>query len=152
MRTAFLVSAMSAAALLLAGSAGAQSRYLVTVNPVRPAKGFDRISVSKAALGASRILVWANGEINPDCSEHQPGATLNLVRAPEHGRLEVVREDDYLPYPPANPRAVCNHRKVPVNHAYYAASAGYRGRDRVVLQGSSDEGRVRQITVNIDVR
>lgn len=152
MRRKMLAAALGAAALLAGGAASAQSNYLVTVRPVRPEKGFDRIRISKAALGASEIVIWANGEINPDCSEHRPGATLSVVKPPEHGAVRVVREDDFLPYPAANPRSACNRRKVPVNHAYYAANAGYAGKDRVVLQGSSDEGRVREITVDIQVR
>ena len=52
----------------------------------------------------------------------------------------------------AVPRAACNDRKVPGHQAFYEAEAGYTGHDKVVLQGSSPEGHVREITVDILVR
>ena len=54
--------------------------------------------------------------------------------------------------PPNNSRVACNNRKVPGHEAFYAANPGFTGRDRVVLEGSSPEGRVREITVDIEVR
>jgi hypothetical protein len=152
MRTGLLLAAAGALALAGGAVALAQSRYVVSVRPAEAASGFRKVRVERAALGATRTLVWANGEINPDCSEHKPGATLSILKAPRHGTVMVTREDDYMSYPPSNPRSACNTRKVPVNHAYYVANAGYSGRDRLVLQGSSDAGRVREITVDVTVR
>jgi hypothetical protein len=96
-------------------------------------------------------MLWANAQLDPDCSEH-PGATLTAVQQPVHGTLRIVHEDGYTNFPPANPRAICNRRKTPVNHAYYAAAPGFTGHDKVVLQGSSSEGHIREITVDILVR
>jgi hypothetical protein len=141
-----------ALALAVGAAALAQPQIMVIMKPADAGDGFAKIKVKKAALGPSQILVWGNGQIDPDCHEHQPGATLSVLRPPQHGTVKVVHEDDYLAYLPPNPRTVCNQRKVPVNHAYYAANPGYVGRDEVVLQGSSSDGRVREITVDIDVR
>jgi hypothetical protein len=152
MRASMMMVLGGAAALAIGAAALAQPQIVVSMRPADAADGFAKIKVRKAALGASPILVWGNGQIDPDCREHQPGATLTVLHPPEHGAIKVVHEDDYLAYPPANPRAVCNQRRVPVNHAYYAANAGYTGRDKLVLQGSSSEGRVREITVDIEVR
>lgn len=148
--------AVLAAALLAAGTAGqalGQTRsYLVTATPLQRAKGFDKVRLSKAALGGTEISLWRNAAIDPDCKEHPPGASLTVVRPPEHGTARVSDEPIYVAFPPANPRSACNARKVPGHEAFYAANPGFTGRDRVVLQGSSPDGRVREITVDIDVR
>jgi hypothetical protein len=150
MRRALLVGL--AAAVFAAGAAMAQtSQYVVTVRKAAPVKAFDKIKVERAALGSSEIVIWGNSQLDPDCTEH-PGATLSALEQPQHGTLRIVHEDGYTNYAPGNPRSVCNSRKTPVNHAYYTAAAGYAGHDKVVLQGSSSEGTVREITVDILVR
>jgi hypothetical protein len=140
-----------AVAVFGAGVASAQtSDYVVTLRKA-PEKAFEKIRIEKAALGSAEITVWGNTELDPDCTEH-PGATLTALQQPEHGVLRVVHEQGYTTYPPANPRSVCNNRKTPMNRAYYVANPGYKGHDKVILQGSSSEGRVREITVDILVR
>jgi len=151
MRGFGLVMAVAAAALC--GPALAQTRgYLVTVASLRTAHGFEKVRLSKAALGSAEISLWANTAIDPHCATHGPGATLRILQPPEHGAARVSDEPLFLAFPPNNPRSACNDRKVPGHEAFYAAAAGYVGRDRVVLEGSSPGGRVRQIIVDIDVR
>lgn len=141
------------AVLATGGTALAESRsYVVTVEPQRQAHGFEKLRVSKAALAGQEVVVWANAAIDPDCTEHAPGTTLTILRPPEHGMVRVSDEPFYLAYPPANPRSACNKQKIPGHQAFYVAAAGYSGRDRLVLEGASPEGRVREITVDIDVR
>jgi hypothetical protein len=147
-----MLSVAMIAAVAAGGLAHAQSRdYLVTVKPVSAPKGFEKVKLSKAALGSSQILLWRNAAINPDCTE-VPGVSLSILRQPEHGKATVSDGDVYVAYPPANPRSACNSRKVPGHEAFYQADAGFSGHDRLVLQGASPEGRVREITVDIDVR
>ena len=98
------------------------------------------------------IRVWANTAIDPDCSEHHPGATLTLLEPPAHGVATIRDEPYFAAFPPANPRSACNARKAPGHQAYYAAAAGYVGHDRLVLQGASPDGAVRRITVDVTVR
>jgi hypothetical protein len=142
-----------AAAVALGGSACAQSAsYLVRIEPVQKAQGFEKIRLSKAAVGSAEIRLWANVGLDPDCTAHEPGPTLTVLRPPEHGTARISDAPFYAAFPPNNPRAACDRQKVPGHQAFYAADAGYVGRDRVVLQGSSPEGRVREITVDIDVR
>jgi hypothetical protein len=133
-------------------AAAAQERhYDVTVKPRGPAKGFEKLVVSKAVVGTSRIQLWANTAINPDCSE-TPGVTLSILRQAEHGTVSLSDEPFYPGFPPGNPRSACNVRKVAGHQAFYQASPGFSGHDRVVLQGSSPEGRVREISFDILVR
>ena len=74
------------------------------------------------------------------------------LRTPAHGLAEIRNEPYYAAFPPANPRSACNARKVPGNQAFYTATPGYTGHDRLVLQGSSPDGAVRRITVDLTVR
>jgi hypothetical protein len=143
-----------AAGLAVAGGASAvqPNRYVVTVSPAASASGYQKLSVSKAAIGGAPIRVWANTAIDPDCSAHTPGATLTIVQPPAHGAAVVKDEPYFAAFPAANPRSACNDRKVAGNQAFYTAQAGYRGHDRLVLQGSSPDGVVRRVAVDITVR
>jgi hypothetical protein len=140
------------AAIAVGFAAGAQERrFEVTVRPTSSQDGFEKVKVSKAALGSTQIMLWRNTAINPDCTAID-GVTLSVLRPPEHGKATVSDEPLYAAFPPANPRSACNTRKVPGHQAFYQADAGFTGHDKLVLQGSSPEGRVRQITVDILVR
>ena len=116
------------------------------------AQGFEKLRISKAALGAAEISLWTNAAIDPDCTEHSPGATLKIVEPPAHGSARISDDALFLAYPPGNARSACNSRKIPGHAAFYTAQAGYTGRDKVVLEGSSPGGQVRRITVDILVR
>jgi hypothetical protein len=116
------------------------------------ASGYQKLTVAKAAIGSTPIRIWANTAIDPDCSVHSPGATLTILEEPKHGAAVVKDEPYFAAFPPVNPRSACNNRKVPGNQAFYTAAPGFKGRDRMVLQGSSPDGSVRQVTVDITVR
>ncbi len=157
MKTASVLLLASALALAAASTAPAQTQtqhYEVTVKPGGngPPSGFQKVTISKAAVGSTPIQVWANTAINPDCSAHVPGSTLRILQEPAHGSASISDEPDYHAFPPANPRSACNSKKIPGHEAFYTAAEGYKGRDRMVLEGASPEGGVRQITVNIEVR
>ena len=141
------------AALSLSAAAAAQERhYDVTVRQVSSHHdAVQKIRVSKAAIGSSRIVIWSGASVDPDCTEH-PGYTLSVVEPPAHGEVKVVAEPVYMAFPPNNPRAACNSRKVPARQAYYTANPGYAGRDRVVLEGVTEDGTMRHVTIDVDVR
>jgi hypothetical protein len=143
---------LAAAVLALCGTANAQQSYVVTVRPAQRPQGVERTRLDKAAIGSAEIRLWANSAIDPDCTEHPPGATLSVVKAPEHGTARISDEPLYLAFPPNNPRSACNKQKVPGRQAFYAANAGYHGHDHLELRGASPDGHVREIAVNIDVR
>lgn len=116
------------------------------------ASGYQKLTIAKAAVGSTPIRVWANSAIDPDCSAHAPGAALTILESPKHGEAVVKDEPYFAAFPPANPRSACNDRKVPGHQAFYTAAAGFKGHDRMVLQGSSPDGLVRRISVDITVR
>ncbi|MEO8115016.1 MAG: hypothetical protein ABI655_11575 [Phenylobacterium sp.] len=138
-----VMMAAGAAALVLGGAAHAQL--------LAHGKAFEKLTVSKAALGSAQIRLWANTAIDPDCTEH-PGATLSVLEPPAHGTASVDTQPFYAAFPASNPRSACNSRKVPGRQVFYTANAGFTGHDKVVLQGSTPDGRVRQISVDILVR
>jgi hypothetical protein len=151
MRAATALAGM-ALALVAGGVAYPQSgRYVVDVRPARPEKGFERLTISKAALGTTPIELWKNAAINPDCTE-VPGVSLSILQPPAHGKATVSDDPVYVAFPPANPRSACNNSKVPGHRAVYQADAGFTGHDKLVLQGSSPGGHVREVKVDILVR
>lgn len=141
------------ASLAAATAVGAEAaQYNVTVTPRSRPHGFEKLSVSRAAIGSTPIRVWANAAIDPDCSAHLPGPSLTILQPPAHGQATISDEPFYAAFPPANPRSACNSRKVPGHQAFYTAASGYSGHDHLVLQGASPEGQVRRIDVDVDVR
>ncbi len=135
-----------------ATASGQTHRYVVTIAPTGSERGFRKPSVSKAAIGGSTVRLWGNTAINPDCSAQAPGATLAIVTPASHGAATISDEPYYFGLPPENPRSACNNRKIPGHQAFYTATDGFSGYDRVGPRGTSPEGRVRQITVDIEVR
>jgi hypothetical protein len=141
------------AAVLLAGSASVATAtdFYVSVRPASPQEGYGKIEVSKAALGSNPIRLWQNTSIDPDCAP-TGRVTLTVIKPPEHGQVQISTEPFFYAFPKAKPRSACNDKKVMGNRAFYTAASGYIGPDHVVLQGSSSEGIVRRIAIDIDVR
>ena len=137
---------------LIANVAVAQtSRFEVTIQPQSAPEGFAKINIDKAAIGSAKIRLWQNTSVEPDCSPRgQP--TLSVIRQPEHGQVIMDDEPFFYVFAAGSGREACSQHKVPGHRAFYTADAGYKGHDKVVLQGSQPDGYVRQITVNIDIR
>jgi len=152
MRAKLFVGACLTVLAAAAGAVAQTRHFQVAIAPVGTSHGYQTVKISKAAIGNAPIRIWANAAIDPDCSAHTPGATLTVVQPPAHGVATVSDEPYFVAYPPGNPRSICNDRKVPGHQAFYTAAAGYAGRDRVVLEGSSPDGQVRRIDVEVDVR
>ena len=140
------------AGLSLSCAALAQERVEVIIkrDSSHP-NAIQNLRVSKVTTGTSQIVIWDGASIDPDCTEH-PGYTLNVVEPPAHGEVKVVAEPIYIAFPVNNPRAACNSRKVPGRRAYYAASPGFSGHDRVVLEGATEDGTMRHVTIDVNVR
>ena len=147
MRSATL---LLAAALVAPTAAGAQALLVVPVN-TRAYHGYDTVKESRAALAGQETRVWWAQMVDPDCSPHG-SMTTAVVEAPQHGVVRVSDEPFFPSYGPENPRAACDTRKVAGKQAFYTASAGFKGHDRVVLQNSTSEGRIRKIVIDVDVR
>ena len=138
------------AGLALVAGLAASAQVLAQDRP-RAQRGYDTLRASKAALPGQETRVWWAQMIDPDCTPH--GAmTTAVVEPPRHGVVRLSDDAFFPSFPPDNPRAVCDRTKVAGKQAFYTAQAGYRGGDRLVLQNSTSEGRIRKIVVDIDVR
>ncbi len=69
-----------------------------------------------------------------------------------HGQMRLSDEPFYGDFPLGNVRHDCNLKKSPGKQAFYTPAPDFHGHDKVVLQNSTSEGRVRKIVVDIDVR
>lgn len=152
MGSKLFILACAAGLVVGSGALAQSSRYVVTVHSAASATGYTKVNVARAAIGGTPIRIWANTAIDPDCSVHAPGAALTILEQPRHGAAEIRDEPYFAAFPSANPRSACNDRKVPGHQAFYTAASGFKGHDRMVLQGSSPDGLVRRIAVDITVR
>lgn len=142
--------ALGTAVLTFPTLATAQTYVIQRVAP-ETNKGFSDVHVSKAAAPGEQVRIWWATMLNPDCT---PQGTMKaeIIDAPRHGRATVDDGDFYPNYVSPNPRAICDAHKVPGKQAFYTASDGYRGHDRVVIRNATSEGRIRNIIVDIAVR
>jgi hypothetical protein len=136
--------------LILVSVAGAQT-YVVRRLPSGGAQGYGDVHISKAALSGQQVRVWWATLLNPDCTAAGT-LTTQLVQPPKHGTLSLSDEGFFPDFQPPNPRAACDTRKSPGKQAFYTSVDGFHGRDKLVLQNATSEGRVRRITIDIDVR
>lgn len=140
-----------AAVLALGGSTvlGAQT-YVVHRLAPNP-EGYGQVRIEKAALPGQEVRVWWAMTLNPDCT---PGAamTAQIVQPPRHGTARLSDDPFYPNFVAPNPRAACDAKPAPGKQAFYTAEAGFHGHDKFVLQNATSEGRIRKITVDVDVR
>jgi hypothetical protein len=69
-----------------------------------------------------------------------------------HGTVAVKPREDFVVYPPANPRSACNKTPVPGVGADYMPAAGFTGSDLVTLDVISGEGVERTVQYLITVK
>ena len=148
-------------ALWMAGLVGAVSTtaawaqittYRVTPVPNSGSeKGYEEVKLSKAALAGQEIRVWAAQMLEPDCTAHGT-MTTEILEQPRHGATRLSDEPFYANFPPTNVRFICNQKKDPGESLFYTPAADFHGHDKLVMRNSTSEGRIRKITIDIDVR
>jgi hypothetical protein len=120
-----------------------------TPNPA-PEKGYEELKISKAALAGHEVRVWAAQMLEPDCSAHGT-MTAEILEPPKHGTARLSDEPFYSGFPPTNVRFVCNKTKDPGESLFYKPAGDFHGHDKLVMRNSTSEGRIRKITIDIDV-
>lgn len=60
---------------------------------------------------------------NPDCTS-AGSVVLGVAQGPAHGRVSIRRTGVFPRFPQANPRSVCNRRRVPGVEAIYVSQRG----------------------------
>ena len=106
---------------------------------------------TKYAVSGQPLKLDFAASINPDCSSIGP-PTIRVVRAPEHGRLTVVRTTDFPSFRPPNPRSDCNRRRVAGAAIRYVSQRGFIGMDAVGVEIIFASGSLRQQNFTINVR
>jgi hypothetical protein len=104
----------------------------------------------KAVASGRPLQLYHAYSTNPDCTS-AGAVVLRVAQPPAHGRVSVQHTGVFPNFPPANPRSVCNRRRVPGVQAIYVSQRGYIGPDLVVLQALFPAGRGVNITVAIRV-
>jgi len=148
MRTALLALLSVATAL---SAADAQTTITIRNLAANQATGYGVAHLSDSAIAGQQILVWSAVDINPDCGA--TGAmTTRVLQEPHHGQLRLSDDMIFPNFVPPNPRATCDHQKVPGREAFYTADPNFHGTDKLVLENATPEGRIRKIEVKISVR
>ncbi len=137
-----------AALVLLPGVSLAQQR--LGASP-QPEKGFEEVHISKAALAGKEIRVWAAQMIDPACNATGSMDT-QILQTPKHGEARVSDEPFFGAFSEGNARYHCNSQKSPGRQVLYRSAPDFHGHDKLVLQNSTSEGRIRNWVVDIDVR
>lgn len=138
------------ASLLAETAVGAQTYVVRRVAP-DSANGYGEVHVDKAAIAGQEVRVWWAMALNPDCTK---GATMqtDIVQPPRHGSVRLSDDSFYPNFPAPNPRAACDTKPKPGKQAFYTPQSGFHGHDKIVLQNATSEGRIRKVSIDIDVR
>ena len=85
------------------------------------------------AVSGKPLKLNFSNTTNPDCST--AGETVvRLTQAPQHGRVTISRASDFPAFPLANPRHVCNKRRVAGTRTVYVSQRGYVGTDSAAIE------------------
>jgi hypothetical protein len=94
----------------------------------------------KVVASGRPLMLYQAYSTNPDCSSAGT-VVLRVAQSPEHGRVNIHPTGVFPKFPEANPRSVCNRRRVPGVEATYVSQRGYLGSDFVVLEALFPAGR-----------
>jgi hypothetical protein len=111
---------------------------------------FAPAHAEKVVASGRPLLLYQASSTNPDCSS-AGAVVLRVAQGPEHGRVSVRPTGVFPTFSEANPRSVCNRRRVAGMQATYVSQRGYMGPDAVVLEALFPNGQGRRITVSIRV-
>lgn len=89
--------------------------------------------------------------INPDCSSIGL-PTIRLIDGPGHGVLTTDKGRDFMTFARANPRSVCNKRRVAGLKVFYQPEVGFVGVDHVRILIVAASGTEREATYQVRVR
>ncbi len=108
-------------------------------------------SLDKTVLAGRPAQLWGDTSLGRDCTPSGETA-LEVVKPGNHGVTAIRDGELYAVYPEGAERAYCSGRLVTGVLAIYTAQVGYSGPDQVVLRGTTADGEVREVTVDITVK
>ena len=105
---------------------------------------------AKLVASGRPLLLYSASATNPDCTSAGE-VVVRVAQPPEHGRVTIRRTGVFPRFPEANPRSMCNRRRVSGVQATYVSQRGYTGSDMVVLEVLFPAGRGVRVTLPIRV-
>jgi hypothetical protein len=106
---------------------------------------------ARIVLNGQTLKVDSYGYLEPDCSSIGK-TTVQVIRAPEHGSVEVKFAMDFPRFAKENIRAHCNTKRAPATQIFYTPSRGYTGPDSFQIEAIFPDGRTRTSTYRLDMR
>jgi hypothetical protein len=104
----------------------------------------------KMVASGRPLMLYEAYATNPDCSSAGT-VVLRVSEPPEHGRVTIRQTGVFPRFPEANPRNICNRRRVSGMQATYVSQRGYIGPDFTVLEALFPAGRGVRVRVPIRV-
>ena len=105
---------------------------------------------AKLVASGRPLLLYSAYATNPDCTSAGT-VVVRVAQPPEHGRVTIRQAGVFPRFPEANPRSICNRRRVSGVQATYVSQRGYTGPDLVVLEALFPAGRGVRVTLPIRV-
>ncbi len=144
-------------AVALAGCAPKPGQRALVVEGPPPAPAVLSNQGSELALNRT-VAVPAGGKlklafvtaINPDCTTIG-STTARAAREPARGKLTIQTADDFVFFPPANPRSACNTKRVRGQLVEYHAAPGFKGTETLAYDVFQSRGGVVHYTVTVNV-
>jgi hypothetical protein len=78
-------------------------------------------------------------------------STARAAREPSRGKLTIQTADDFVYFPPANPRSACNTKRVRGQLVEYHAAPGFKGTETLAYDVFQPRGGVVHYTVTVNV-
>lgn len=153
--TAMRLSMLALALAYLALTGCAKNGAPVIVSPAPP----PVVSNQGSEVALNRTLATQSGAklkvqfvtaINPDCTTIVSG-NVRPVKQPARGALTIKPADDFVYFPPANPRSACNAKRVKGTLVEYQSPADFKGTDSLAYDVFLDSGGVAHHTITINV-
>jgi hypothetical protein len=105
----------------------------------------------RGAVSGQRQLLGGWFNLLADCtSGGYP--TLNILSAPEHGRVSVEQEVGVPLFDKNDSRSACSQKSFPGSKLYYTSEAGFTGTDRLEFERIGVQGAYEHYDYTINVR
>jgi hypothetical protein len=105
----------------------------------------------KVAASGELLIIGSVSATNPDCS-NTGTVLLRVLKAPTHGTFSNTQTMVFPHFPAANPRSVCNARRVVGEQQTYVSKAGYVGSDSLEFELIFPEGGDQRVHVKVNVK
>jgi hypothetical protein len=105
----------------------------------------------RTASSGARTSVQTYYSLTPDCNQNGT-ITVQVLKQPSQGTLEIVRDRGFTNYPADNIRAKCNAQEVELTRVWYKSNADFKGRDQAQLEAFFTSGNSIETTLQITVK